>query len=192
MSYGNMLACSRTYFCRRWESMMLSVIKLTIDAFGANLIFVQCVSLLIYVRIGKSCVTHSTIYEWYQRICKPMSQQNMVETSCGGKNPALCLSQAIFTSLTLITQKRLIFSSYQWSVVSRFCLPILILDAWPWEKISFKFQVFKSCSSEMSFATLSFTSKNCFVNRHSIANDNIAHFFMTIETRLKIYSLVQK
>ena len=126
MSY-NMLACSRTYFCRRWESMMLSVIKLTIDAFGANLIFVQCVSLLIYVRIGKSCVTHSTIYEWYQRICKPMSQQNMVETSCGGKNPALCLSQAIFTSLTLITQKRLIFSSYQWSVVSRFCLPILML-----------------------------------------------------------------
>ena len=65
----------------------------------------------------------------------------------GEKNPALCLSQAIFTSLTLITQKRLIFSSYQWSVVSRFCLPILILDAWPWEKISFKFQVFKSCSS---------------------------------------------
>ena len=43
--------------------MMLSVIKLTIDAFGANLIFVQYLSLLIYVSIGKSCVTHSTICE---------------------------------------------------------------------------------------------------------------------------------
>ena len=122
-----------------------------------------------------------------------MSQQNMVETSCGGKKSSLRLSQSILTSLTLITQKRLIFSSHQWSVVSRFACLSSYLDAWPWEKeISFKFQVFKSCSSDMSFATLSFTPKNCFVNRHSIANDNIAHFLMTIETRLKIYSLAQK
>ena len=189
MSY-NMLACSRTYFCRRWESMMLSVIKLTIDAFGANLIFVQCVSLLIYVRIGKSCVTHSTIYEWYQRICKPKSQQNMVGTSCGGKNPAFALVTINLNFINPYHSKEAHFLVV--SVVSSQQILLAYLDAWPWEKISFKFQVFKSCSSDMSFATLSFTPKNCFVNRHSIANDNIAHFFMTIETRLKIYSLVQK